>query len=88
MHHLAKKAALAFCTVAAATTLTGCTDAPKATRTLEQAGYTDIETRGYSFFGCGEDDTFRTKFTAKNPAGQKVDGVVCSGWLKGGTIRF
>ena len=38
--------------------------------------------------GCGEGDTHATPFVAKNQAGQTVNGVVCSGWNKGATVRF
>lgn len=68
--------------------LTACSSANDANKALTAAGFTNIETHGYSFFGCGEDDTFKTKFTATNPAGKRVDGVVCSSFFKGGTIRF
>lgn len=67
--------------------LTGCSSSNDAVKALTGAGYTNIETHGYSFFGCSEDDAFKTKFTAVGPTGQKVEGVVCSGWLKGATIR-
>lgn len=77
---------LAF--AAASATLAGCTDKPSAERTLTRAGYTDIDVGGYGFFACGEDDTFSTNFTAKNPQGQQVEGTVCGGWLKKDTIRF
>lgn len=62
-------------------------DPDTAESTLHSAGYTDVQTDGWGF-GCGKDDTFATAFTATNPAGERVSGVVCSGWLKGGTIRF
>jgi hypothetical protein len=65
-----------------------CSSNEDAVDTLTKAGYKDIETTGYSFFGCGSDDRFSTGFVATNPAGQRVKGVVCSGFFKGGTIRF
>jgi len=68
--------------------LTGCTRADEARRVLAGAGYTNIETGGYAFFGCSEDDTFHTKFKARGQNGQQVEGVVCSGVLKGATIRL
>lgn len=68
--------------------LSGCSSSTDAIKALKANGFTDIQTQGYSFFGCGEGDTFSTKFTAKNQQGQKVTGVVCSDWLKGSTIRF
>lgn len=66
----------------------GCSDSKTAQRVLAQQGYTQIETLGPSLFGCSENDTFTTKFRAVSPAGVLVTGVVCSGWLKGATIRF
>lgn len=68
--------------------LTACTSAVDTNKALTSAGFTNIEINGYSFFGCGKEDTFRTKFTATNPQGQRVEGVVCSAWFKGATIRF
>lgn len=68
--------------------LTGCSDAPRATKALTQAGYTDIKTTGYSYFGCDEKDVYHTTFNAKGPTGIYTEGVVCSGWFKSNTIRL
>lgn len=69
--------------------LTGCSDESNSKRTLESSGYSDIRISGWSPFSCGKDDTFSTGFTAKNPAGKYVDGVVCCGLMfKGCTVRF
>lgn len=68
--------------------LTACTDSDKATRTLQQAGYTDIHTTGYVIFGCSEDDQYHTSFVAKGPTGVATTGVVCGGVFKGSTIRM
>ena len=69
-------------------TMSACT-APDRTRyTLEKAGFTDISLGGYSFFECGEDDHFATKFDANNSQGLRVSGTVCCGMLKGCTVRF
>lgn len=68
--------------------LGGCTDKDKSTSILESQGYTQIQAGGYSLFGCGEADVWRTKFTAKSPNGTIVDGVVCEGIFKGATVRF
>lgn len=65
-----------------------CTDKPGAIQTLEAAGYSDIQTMGYSYFGCGSEDSHRDKFIATGPNGKRVEGVVCSGWFKGYTIRI
>jgi hypothetical protein len=70
-------------------TCAGCSDPAIAQRTLENMGYTNIEIIGWGLFaGCGRDDTFVTKFKALSPNKKNVDGVVCSGWLKGATVRF
>jgi hypothetical protein len=75
--------------VAALVLLVGCTDESSTVRTLEAAGYSNVQTTGYEFFECGEDDTFHTGFIATNPKGKRVSGTVCCGWLaKGCTIRF
>jgi len=67
--------------------LAGCSSADSATRALESAGYSQIKITGFKFFGCSEDDSFRTGFTAVGPTGKPVSGVVCSAPLKGSTIR-
>lgn len=75
--------------VAAALACIGCTDASGARNALEQAGYSQISVGGYSWWLCdGKEDTFATKFTAVGPTGFAVSGAVCSGWLKGKTIRL
>ena len=66
----------------------GFTDPKGATRTLVDAGYTDIEITGYRWLGGSDSDTFRTGFKATSPTGKRVSGIVCSGWFKGYTIRF
>lgn len=68
--------------------LIGCSSSNDATKALNAQGFTSIQTHGRAFFVCSEDDTFATKFTAKNAKGETVTGAVCSGWLKGSTIRF
>jgi hypothetical protein len=69
-------------------TTNACTDDNKTVHTLNDAGYSNIHTTGYTFFGCGEQDYYHTTFTALNPAGKNVSGIVCCGILKGCTIRF
>ena len=59
-----------------------------ATDTLDSHGFTNIETTGYSWFGCGRGDLWHTKFTATNQNGKEVSGVVCKGLLKGSTMRL
>ena len=76
-----------FMMVAVIAVLAGCSSKTDAEKALTSAGYTDIVTDGYSMFGCSDDDSFKTKFTANGPTGVKTTGVVCSGWFKGATIR-
>ncbi len=74
--------------IAALSFAAACSDAKTAARALDDAGYTDIETLGWSLFaGCGRDDMFTTRFRAKSMKGKTVTGVVCNGWFKGATIR-
>lgn len=74
--------------VISVTVAPSCTDEEKTRSTLEKAGFSEVETGGYSWFECGKGDSFHTKFRARNPAGEMVDGVVCCGWMKSCTIRF
>lgn len=69
--------------------MTSCSDAGKTVKTLKAQGFSDIETTGYYWFGCGKDDFYSTGFKAKNPKGKNVEGVVCCGmFMKGCTTRF
>jgi uncharacterized membrane protein len=69
--------------------LSGCSNGEKARQALESAGYTSIKTDGYAWFSCSDDDFYQTKFTAVNPQGKRVNGVVCSGmFFKKSTIRL
>ena len=68
--------------------LAACTDPRAAQKALDDMGFSDVQAGGYDFFTCGDDYTFHTKFTAKNPKGKTVTGVVCSGWLKGSSVKF
>jgi hypothetical protein len=76
--------------VAAALSLAvaSCSDPETAKRAVEDMGMSNVETQGYAFFGCGKDDEFHTSFTAINSSGRRVSGVVCSGYLKGATVRI
>lgn len=74
-------------TAIAVAVLAGCSSADEATRALTGAGYKNITTTGYRLFGCDENDGWHTGFEATGPSGQRVTGVVCSGVLKGATIR-
>jgi len=69
--------------------ISGCTRGDDAKRILETQGFTEVKTTGYRAFACGEDYTFHTGFEAKAPVtGKKVTGTVCSGVLKGSSIKF
>lgn len=69
--------------------LGACSDGPGAQRALDDAGFTEIRTTGWTWFGgCGKGDFYVTRFTARNIHGKPISGVVCSGWFKGSTIRF
>lgn len=67
--------------------LIGCTNEDHASRALRGAGYTQVEFTGYQFFACSESDQFATGFRAVGPTGMPTTGVVCSGLLKGATVR-
>lgn len=76
-------------TIACMLALAGCgVDPGKAKRILEGQGMTDVVIGGYAFWGCSDKDTFKSSFTAKDIKGQPVSGVICSGMLKGYTVRF
>ena len=68
---------------------TGCLTKPdKTTDLLKKQGYTDIVITGMDILGCGEDDFYRTGFSAKKGE-NTIDGTGCAGFLfKGATIRF
>lgn len=68
--------------------LSGCTAPNRAKETLEKGGYSNITIGDYDWFSCGKDDYFSNEFEAVNYLGQKVQGTVCCGILKGCTIRF
>lgn len=83
---------LRFAAFASLVVLAGCTDADGARRAVEAQGLKDVKITGYRFWGCSSgkdsDDTYHTGFEAKGPSGQQVTGVVCSGILKGSTVRY
>lgn len=68
--------------------LSGCTADNEAQRVLSGQGYSDIKLTGYRVLTCSDDDTFHTGFTARSISGAKVSGTVCSGIIKGATIRL
>ena len=60
----------------------------EALRALEAQGMTQVTLGGYPFYVCGEGDDFNSSFTARGVNGQRVEGAVCCGALKGCTVRF
>lgn len=69
--------------------LTSCgVDEDKAIKALESQGMTNIKITGFAIFGCSKDDSFRSNFTATGVNGKTVSGTLCSGFLKGTTVRF
>jgi len=73
----------------AAVTLINCTSPADTHKALEAYGFTNINPGGYAGFSCGQDDFYKTKFTATNTIGVQVSGVVCSGLIfKESTVRF
>lgn len=67
----------------------GCVDHTSSAEALESSGYSDIRFDGYGWLRCDKNDLYSTKFTAKNPTGREVSGVVCCGrWWKACTVRF
>lgn len=74
--------------IAAALLSAGCTDGAAAKRALEAQGFTEIEITGIALLSCDERDSFRTGFKAKSITGVHATGAVCSGFLKGNTIRL
>jgi hypothetical protein len=69
-------------------TMCSCSRPENARRVLTMNGYTQIQTHGFSWYGCSQGDHFSTKFTAISPAGTPVEGVVCEGLPKGATVRI
>lgn len=67
-------------------------DRAVAVRTLEAQGYSDIKITHHAWFlvgfrGCDRNDAARFTARARNPAGRPAEVYVCTGVLKGGTIR-
>lgn len=66
-----------------------------AQRVLADEGYHDIQMTGYSHFGCGEDDAYKSSFTAKrwvlqgdgSRTERTVEGTLCCGHYKDCTVR-
>ena len=59
-----------------------------ATRALEAQGMTDVQIEGFSWLGCGREDSLASNFIAKGANGATVTGQVCQGLFKGTTVRY
>lgn len=61
-------------------------------RALTSMGFSEPkpDNSGSEFWNCGRDDSalYSAGFTALNPVGRRVTGVVCCGLWKGCTVRF
>jgi len=69
--------------------MSGQADAAGARAVLENAySFTDINIIGYNPNVCHQDDIYATEFTAKNPKGVLVRGVVCGSSMGEKTVRF
>lgn len=67
----------------------GClTSDAEVRETLDNAGFTEVIVTGHVPFVCGEHDKGGNGFTATNPRGKRVKGVVCCGQVKACTVRF
>jgi hypothetical protein len=64
-----------------ALTLAGCTAPDQALRSLEKAGFIDIEVRGYNWLAC-RPAFFATDFRATAATGKVVAGTVCNSSLR------
>ncbi|QTH80480.1 hypothetical protein PA10_00282 [Pseudomonas phage pPa_SNUABM_DT01] len=58
-------------------TSVGWADPDGAKQLLESEGFTGVQIKGRTFFGCGKTDIWRTEFSAKNPREIPVHGVIC-----------
>lgn len=64
------------------------TDVEGTTKTLKAQGFEPVEVGGGKWFGGSKGDFWRTKFTANNIKGEKVEGYATKGLFKGTTLRF
>ncbi len=66
--------------------LVACSNEDRARRKLNDAGHTEVRILGMAWFRCGLGKD-ATRFEARDAAGRRVSGVVCSDWLKGDVIE-
>jgi hypothetical protein len=62
-------------------------DRNKVQTILEGEGCTRTVVGGWTPFCCDKHDTFTNSFQCTRN-GHSVEGCVCSGWLKGYTVRY
>lgn len=55
---------------------------------IEAFGFSDVVIGKWTTWSCGRDDSWGYYFTATNPAGRQIKGVVCGGLNKGSTVRI
>lgn len=68
--------------------LAACTRAEDVQSYANEQDWKSCTVTGYRWFGCSKDDLYHTGFTAITKSGKQVSGVICSGWLKGATMRL
>ncbi len=67
----------------------GCDyDPARAVKAIEDYGFVSPVLTGRRVLGCGQQDTYRMGFTARNVHGKYVSGVVCTGPAAGWTVRL
>ncbi len=66
----------------------GCTDAPGARQALLKAGYKPLTVGGRGWFKGHRGEWYVTRFTAVNPQGDTVRGVVGRGYYPESAIRL
>ena len=64
-----------------------CTSERDVEKYAKMEGWESYKVEGYGIFACSEKDVFSTKFTAVK-GGKTFSGVICSGFLKGATLRL
>jgi hypothetical protein len=77
-------------TIASLLLCTGCVGDEvfvRSQQAIADQGYTQINYEGWEYFGCGESDIFRLRYTAVASNGRPVTLAACSGWFKGVTVR-
>lgn len=66
----------------------GCGVGDDGTQAIQAEGFTEVRIGDPAPWACGRDDAFGSYFTATDPLGVRVSGVVCCGFMKACTVRF